>query len=340
MDDRINYLEDKLNSFPKQSLSLVPTPCHRLHFLSERYKVEVYCKRDDLTGFGFGGNKSRKLEFLIGEALEHGSDTLVACGGIQSNFCRLTAAAGAVNHMSVHLILGGGRPEEATGNALLDEMLGARIHYVESSEWNDWERESERVAVGLEAEGRKVFRIPIGGSVPVGVAGYVSAFGEILRDQERLSTSFDHIVHASASGGTQAGLVVGKAMTGWSGRIIGVSVSMDRETLEGKIFRLALETASLLDWVAGIGRGSVVVDDGFIGEGYAKRTRSAEKAIEIFARREGIFLDHVYTGKAGAALLDWFEKGRFSGQRVLFLHTGGEAELFAKDSFLLTGRRP
>jgi len=320
------YLEEKLNSFPRQPLSLVPTPCHRLDFLSEKYKLEVYCKRDDLTGFGFGGNKSRKLEFLISEALEHHSDTLITCGGIQSNFCRLTAAAGAVNNMSVHLILGGGRPEKATGNALLDNILGASVHYVASSDWNDWERESERVAAGLEAEGRKVFRIPIGGSVPVGVAGYVSAFAEILRDQARLAISFDHIIHASASGGTQAGLVLGKAMTGWRGRITGISVSMDRETLEQKVFQLALETASLLG--GGIDRESVTVEDGFIGEGYAKRTRSAEKAIEIFARREGIFLDHVYTGKAAAALLDWLEKGALSGQRVLFLHTGGQAELF------------
>ncbi len=125
----------KLQAFPRVPLSIVPTPCHRLNFLSDRYGVEVYCKRDDMTGFGFGGNKSRKLEFLVGEAREHQCDTLLTCGGIQSNFCRLTAAAGSVCGMSVHLLLGGKRPARAEGNVLLDELLGAELHYVESDDW-------------------------------------------------------------------------------------------------------------------------------------------------------------------------------------------------------------
>jgi len=329
MKEKLFYLEEKLKTFPQRSLSLVPTPCHRINYLSDRYGVEVYCKRDDLTGFGFGGNKSRKLEFLIGEALEHGSDAIVTSGGVQSNFCRLTAAAGAVTGMSVHLVLGGGRPAQATGNLILDEMLGAEIHFVDSSDWNDWEAESVKVTAELEMKGRKVFRIPIGGSVPVGVAGYVSAFIEIMKDQERLGLSFDHIIHASGSGGTQAGLVVGKALTGWDGRISGISVSMDGETLEHLVFALAVQTAGLLG--GSISRESVVVADHYIGEGYAIKTVAAEKAMEVFARKEGIFLDNVYTGKAASALLDWLEKGVLWGQKVLFLHTGGQAELFAKD---------
>ncbi|MEE9609953.1 MAG: D-cysteine desulfhydrase family protein [Desulfatiglandales bacterium] len=328
MDEKLSYLEERLKSFPRLPLSLAPTPCHRLDFLSEEYGVDLYCKRDDLTGFGFGGNKSRKLEFLMGEAREHGCDTLVTSGGIQSNFCRLAATAGAVARMTVHLILGGGRPKEATGNVLLNEMLGAHIHYVASSRWDDWEAESERVAANLEATGKKVFRIPIGGSVPVGVAGYIAAFLEILGDQERLNTSFGHIIHASGSGGTQAGLVVGKALTGWQGRVSGISVAMERETLEQTVFALALETAALLD--GKVERQSVLVNDHFVGDGYAVRTAGAEKAIDLFARREGIFLDHVYTGKAANALLDWLEKGELAGQKVLFLHTGGQVELFAK----------
>jgi D-cysteine desulfhydrase family pyridoxal phosphate-dependent enzyme len=328
VDEKLSFLEERLKSFPRLPLSLAPTPCHRLDFLSEEYGVDLYCKRDDLTGFGFGGNKSRKLEFLIGEAREHGSDTLITSGGIQSNFCRLTATAGAVAQMAVHLILGGGRPTEATGNVLLDEMLGAHIHYVTSTNWDEWEAESERVAADLEASGSKVFRIPIGGSVPVGVAGYTAAFSEILRDQKRLNTSFDHVIHASGSGGTQAGLVVGKELTGWQGRVSGISVAMERQTLEQAVFVLALETAALLG--GKVDRQSVLVNDHFIGDGYAIRTAGAEKAIELFARREGIFLDHVYTGKAANALLDWLEQGELSGQRVLFLHTGGQVELFAK----------
>jgi len=329
LEEKIIYLEERLKSFPKLSLSILPTPCHRLDFLSEKYGVDIYCKRDDMTGFGFGGNKSRKLEFLIGEAREHDCDTLVTSGGTQSNFCRLTAAAGAVNEMSVHLILGGGRPAEATGNVFLDKMLGAQIHYVVSTDWNDWEAKSKKIASDLAGKGRKVFRIPIGGSVPVGVAGYTAAFLEIMKDQTRLNTSFDQIIHASGSGGTQAGLVAGKELTGWPGRISGISVAMDKETLEKRVFELALKTASLLG--GRVNRKSVQVDDGFIGDGYAIRTTGSEKAIELFARREGIFLDHVYTGKAANALLDWLEKGALSGQRVLFIHTGGQVELFAKN---------
>ena len=207
-------------------------------------------------------------------------------------------------------------------------MLGAHIHYVTSTNWDDWEAESERLAANLEIQGRKVFRIPIGGSVPVGVAGYAAAFVEVMGDEERLNASFDHIIHASGSGGTQAGLVVGKELTGWPGRISGISVAMDRETLEKAVFVLALETASLLG--GRVSPESVLVDDDFIGEGYAIRTPRAEKAIELFAQREGIFLDHVYTGKAASALLAWLEKGELSGQKVLFLHTGGQVELFAK----------
>lgn len=327
MDEKALYLQERLKGFPRVPLSLTPTPCHRLKYLSERYGVEVYCKRDDLTGFGFGGNKSRKLEFLLAEAIHERCDTLVTCGGVQSNFCRLAAAAGVTSGMGVHLVLGGGRPRKATGNLVLDQTLGAEIHYVDSPDWDEWEKECGRLAEHLETQGKRVFRMPVGGSVPVGVAGYATAFLEILMDQEAAGASFDHILHASSSGGTQAGLVVGKDMTAWPGRITGVAVAGTRELLEQKVFELASETAVLLGGKAK--KDSVIVDGRYIGSGYAVKTPRAEKAIELFARQEGIFLDHVYTGKAAAALLDYLEKGLLSGQRVLFLHTGGLPELFA-----------
>lgn len=327
MNEMISRLRKRLDSFPRVPLSLVPTPCHRLDFLSERYGVELYCKRDDMTGFGFGGNKSRKLEFMVGEAKQHRCDTLLTCGGIQSNFCRLTAAAGAVAGMSVHLILGGKKPSRPSGNVLLDTMLGAEIHYVESADWAEWEEASERITESLESQGRRVFRIPVGGSVPVGVAGYAAVFLEIMLDQDRLGVEFDHIIHASGSGGTQAGLLVGKDLVGWPGSITGVSVAMKREELEEKVYKLASETAGILGGRAN--RQSLRVDDGHIGPAYAVRTAQAEEAIEVFARKEGIFLDHVYTGKAAGALLEMLDQGLLKGQKVLFLHTGGLPELFA-----------
>jgi D-cysteine desulfhydrase family pyridoxal phosphate-dependent enzyme len=325
--DKIDYLENRLGQFPQFPLSLVPTPCHRLNSLSDTYGVEIYCKRDDLTGFGLGGNKSRKLEFLIGEALKKGCDTVVTSGGIQSNFCRLAAAAGVVAGMSVYLVLGGKKQAQLTGNLVLDSLLGAHIRYVESPDWNDWEKESEALCKELTGKGKKVFRIPIGGSVPIGVVGYTTAFLEILNDEKKLGITFNQIVHATGSGGTQAGLVVGKEITGWTGVINGISVAMARDEMEQVIFNLADETAGILG--GRVERKTIKLDDGFIGPGYAVPTPEGEKAIEVFARREGIFLDHVYTGKAASALLYWLEQGNLSGQTVLFLHTGGHPELFA-----------
>jgi D-cysteine desulfhydrase family pyridoxal phosphate-dependent enzyme len=326
-EDKITYLEKRLGTFPQFPISLVPTPCHRLNSISDEYRVEVYCKRDDLTGFGLGGNKTRKLELLIGEALKKGCDTVVTSGGVQSNFCRIAAAAGIVAGLSVYLVLGGKQPAKPTGNVLLDDLLGAHIRYVDSPDWNEWEKQSEALSRELTEQGRKVFRIPIGGSVPVGVVGYTTAFLEILNDEKRLGVTFNQIVHATGSGGTQAGLVVGKEITGWPGMINGISVAMSRDEMEQVVFRLAVDTAGILG--GSIEPQSINLEDGFIGSGYAVPTPEGEKAIEVFARREGIFLDHVYTGKAASALIEWLEKGKLSGQTVLFLHTGGHPELFA-----------
>jgi 1-aminocyclopropane-1-carboxylate deaminase/D-cysteine desulfhydrase-like pyridoxal-dependent ACC family enzyme len=205
--------------------------------------------------------------------------------------------------------------------------LGADIRYVDSPDWNEWQAEAENVAHSLKEKGRKVFSIPIGGSVPVGAVAYVGAFLEIIEDEMRIGAPFDQIIHASGSGGTQAGLVVGKEMTGWSGKIRGISVAMGREELRVHVYKLALEAAGLVG--GRVDRDSVLVDDRFLGPGYAVRTPEAESAIEYFARHEGLFLDHVYTGKAAAALLSLLEQGRMSGKRILFIHTGGQPELFA-----------
>jgi D-cysteine desulfhydrase family pyridoxal phosphate-dependent enzyme len=327
MKDVIEYLKKKLDSFPRIPLSLTPTPCHRLNHISDKYGVEVFCKRDDLTGFGFGGNKTRKLELLIAEALERNCDTIVTSGGIQSNFCRITAAAGAYTGLSVHLLLGGKEPKRLTGNLILNKLLGATFHFIESDDWQEWEEKNKRIIQDLESQGRKVFLIPIGGSVPMGALAYTMAFIEILEDQERMGLSFDHIIHASGSAGTQAGLVAGKSLTGWQGRISGISVGMDRESLAEKVTTLANQTAQLIGGT--VDTTKVIVDDAYIGDGYAIHTQAGQDAIDFFSKKEGIFLDHVYTGKAAAALLDWLEKGKLKGEKVLFLHTGGTPELFA-----------
>ncbi len=323
----IQELKRRLSYFPRLNFSLLPTPCQRLRFVSEKYGVELYCKRDDLTGLAMGGNKSRKLEFLLAEAKERGCDALVACGGVQSNFCRMAASAASLAGMEMHLVLGGGTPKEARGNLLLDQMLGAKIHYVESSEWEDWESEALDLAARLESEGKKVFMMPVGGSVPIGILGYVEAFLEILEEGERLGIEFDHIVHASGSGGTQAGLVVGKELIGWPGRILGISVAMKKEKLEPHVLELASATAALLG--GKVSKEAVKVDDRYVGEAYAIPTGRGNRAVELMARREGIILDRVYTGKAMAGLLDYLEQGMLPGGKILFIHTGGQPELFA-----------
>lgn len=320
-------IQESLRPFPRLHNSLLPTPVHRLDYLSDEYGVNVYCKRDDLTGFGFGGNKTRKLDYLLPHALSQGCDTLIAIGANQSNFCRMAAAYGVAGNMEVHLILGGKEPENATGNLRLDHLLEVACHHVDSSDWDTWAHEAEKLERELTSQGKKVYRMPVGGSTSRGALGYVDAFSEIIADQSRLGVEFDTIIHASSSAGTQAGLVVGQAVSGWCGSIIGISVAKPQAIQEKDVLHLARTTAAEID--ACVDPSSIVVDDGYVGEGYAVVTPNCEKAVALFAQRLGIFLDYVYTGKAAAALIDYLQKGRFDNDaNVLFIHTGGNIELF------------
>ncbi|MBN2358982.1 MAG: D-cysteine desulfhydrase family protein [Deltaproteobacteria bacterium] len=314
---------------PRVQLADLPTPLTRLSRLSHQFGRHLYCKRDDLTGFAFGGNKARKLEFLVANARQACVDTLVAIGGMQSNFCRMAAAAAARAGLDCFLVLGGSRPRTPTGNIVLDQILGAHLNYCESEDWQDWEAAAEQLTARLRRRGRNVFSMPIGGSTPIGAIGYAVGMAEILRDARRLGVAIDHIVHASSSGGTQAGLLVGKALTGWPGEIHGISVAGNKVELANRVYRVAAGAAQLVG--AEISPHDVHVDDAFVGAGYGKPTEAGLVAIETFARQEGIFLDRVYTGKAGAALLSYLDVERFGPDEVvLFLHTGGAVELFAQ----------
>jgi D-cysteine desulfhydrase family pyridoxal phosphate-dependent enzyme len=323
----MSTIQEYLKPFRRLRNSLVPTPAHKLEYLSDKLDADLYCKRDDLTGFGFGGNKTRKLDFLLAQALERGCDTLIAIGANQSNFCRVAASYGVSANLEVHLVLGGAPPENPTGNLRIDHLLGVRCHHIDSADWDDWACEAEKLEKELTSRGRKVYRLPVGGSTPRGALGYVDAFAEILADQSRLGVEFDAIIHASSSAGTQAGLVIGQAITGWSGRIIGISVAKPRAELEREVRDLARATAAEIG--AAVEPWSIIVDDRYIGAGYAARTAGCEEAVTLFARQFGIFLDYVYTGKAAAAVIDYLRKGRFEkGANVLFIHTGGNIELF------------
>jgi len=323
----IRTIKEKLEPFTKLHYSLLPTPIHRLDCLSDDYGVNVYCKRDDLTGFGFGGNKTRKLDFLLAEACDQGCDTLIAIGANQSNFCRMAAAYGVAEGMEVHLVLGGKEPSIPTGNLRLDHLLGVTCHHVDSTDWDTWAEEAEKLETKLTSQGKKIYRMPVGGSTPRGALGYVDAFAEIIEDQSRLNVEFDAIMHASSSAGTQAGLIAGRAMADWHGRIIGISVAKPQDELKKEVLDLAKATAAEID--AKIDPAGIIVDDSYIGNGYAIRTPGCEEAVALFARKMGIFLDYVYTGKAAAGLIDTLRKGGFDkGANVLFIHTGGNIELF------------
>jgi 1-aminocyclopropane-1-carboxylate deaminase/D-cysteine desulfhydrase-like pyridoxal-dependent ACC family enzyme len=239
----------------------------------------------------------------------------------------MAAATGRVNNLDVHLVLGGAEPERATGNLLIDQLLGTERHHVLSNEWAKWNQEAELLEKHLTGIGRRVYRMPVGGSTPIGALGYVDGFSEIIDDAKKMKISFDTIIHASSSAGTQAGLVVGKEIAQWPGRIIGISVAKKKEDLEKEVLELAINTGRLLE--TNINRQSVIVDSMYRGEAYAAPTKESADAIRLFAQNCGIFLDNVYTGKAAAALIDYARDNRFEKhENILFIHTGGNIELF------------
>jgi len=326
-NNRMRTGEKLLQQFHRTSLSLLPTPFYKLDNISSKLSLNIYCKRDDLTGFGFGGNKTRKLDFLIADALSKQTNTIIAVGSGQSNFCRMAAAAGKVYNLNVHLVLGGKEQEKPTGNLLLDYLFGPEIHFIESDDWNILNEYAISLEKDLIATGKNVYRMPVGGSTTIGALGYVDAFYEILDDCKAQNISIDTIIHASSSGGTQAGLIVGKVLSGWQGRIIGMGVAKTTTQLTDEIYNLATATGKLFD--VSIERQDVIIDNQFMGSAYAARTEACTTACRMFAQMEGIILDNVYTGKAAAGLLEYARRGLFSQQEnVAFIHTGGAPEIF------------
>lgn len=320
-------LQQILNTYPKLRHALTPTPIHFLPALSRTLGRNIYCKRDDLSGFGFGGNKIRKLEFLVQDALKDGCDALITCGSNQSNWCRMTAAIGAANALEVHLVLGGGEPERLTGNLLLNGLLGAHPHYLATNDDAQLETAAAKLAEDLRARGKRPYYMIMGGSNGLGTLGYMAALQEIREQEDSLGIHFNAIVHATGSGGTQAGLLAGQVLSRWPGRIIGVCVSRPRPAQETRVATVLDRARATLE--VDLSRARIIVNDQHVGEGYRKNTLEAETAIEMFARLEGVFLDRVYTGKAAAGLIAMSRNGEFdAADNVLFLHTGGVPQLF------------
>jgi L-cysteate sulfo-lyase len=321
----------RIESLTRFPLAQLPTPIEELRSLSrELGGPELLIKRDDQTGLALGGNKTRKLEFLVGQALDQGADTLVTAGAAQSNHCRQTAAAAARAGLRCELLLNGTKPELPNGNVLLDELLGARIYWIQLSERAAKLRE---LPDQLRKEGRKPYVIPVGGSNGVGATGYVLAMIELVEQLDGIDRRVDHVVFASSSGGTQAGIVVGAKVTGFDGKLHGVSVDKgDRggAPYEHELAEIANETAEYISFDAKFTAGDFNVDYGYLGGGYGVASDLEREAIRLLGSREGILLDPVYTGRSMGALVDLIRKKAFrSDATVLFWHTGGAPALFA-----------
>jgi D-cysteine desulfhydrase family pyridoxal phosphate-dependent enzyme len=284
---------------------------------------EIWVKRDDLTGLAFGGNKTRKLEYLLADARAQGAELLITRGARQSNHCRQTAAAAAHAGMACTLVLNGDPPPKTHANLLLDHLLGAEIIWSGSS---DPESVLQQTYHEKKEAGRRAFLIPYGGSSPLGASAYADALGELLEQGER----FDRIVLATSSGGTQAGLLAGARLNSLDVTIDGISVDKQAEVLAPIVAQIATAVLPLVGAPGEITPEDALVDDRFLGGGYAIMGSLERDAIQLFARREGLLLDPVYTGRAAGGMLAKIRLGEIEAdERVLFWHTGGTPALFA-----------
>jgi L-cysteate sulfo-lyase len=326
---RFDAALERLDAIAALPLVRAPTPLEemvRLRAALGDGGPRLLVKRDDAIPFGFGGNKVRKLQIVAAQALATGADTLITCGGVQSNHARATAATAARLGLGCVIVANGDRPPRLTGNALLLELLGAEVEYVASRAERD--PGMERAAERLRREGRVPYVIPLGASTPRGALALARAVGEMLRQV----AAPDVIVHACSSGGTQAGLLVGCALNGLSTRVIGVSADDPAAEAAGAVERIVAGMGPLLglDGDELATACPIEVDDSFVADGYGLASEASREAQRLAARTEALFVDHTYTAKALAALIAYTRDGRLrDGQTVLFWHTGGQVALFA-----------
>ena len=331
-----------LARFPRVFLAHLPTPLERLDRLSKELGgVEIWIKRDDCTGLSTGGNKTRKLEFLMAEAQAMGADTVMTQGATQSNHARQTAAFSAKLGMACHILLedrtgSNDANYNGNGNVLLDHLHGATTS--KRAGGMDMAAEMDLVADRLRAEGRKVYIIPGGGSNATGALGYVNCAFELVSQANDRGMVIDHLVTATGSAGTQAGLITGLKAINARIPLTGIGVRAPKEKQEENVYNLALKTAEKLGCPGVVTRGDVVADSSYVGSGYGIPREDTLEAIRMFAQLEGLLLDPVYSGKGAAGLIDYCRTGKFKkGERVVFLHTGGSAALFGYDAVFAEG---
>ncbi|MBN1671538.1 MAG: D-cysteine desulfhydrase [Kiritimatiellae bacterium] len=323
-----------LAPFPRRRYTEGQTPLERVDRFSDAVGgPRITIKRDDLLGLTGGGNKTRKLEFLVADALAQGADTLITCGGIQSNHCRLTLAAAVKEGMKCRLVLEehvpGSYDPNASGNNFLYRMLGVE-KIVVCPAGTDLMNTMQEQAKELAAQDRKAYVIPVGGSTPLGSLGYVACAQEILAQMFDRGVTFDYVVCASCSAGTHAGLIIGFRGNNSGIPVLGINAAGRKRAQEERVYKLAQQTADLAGLQAPVPRVAVRCFDEYVGSGYSLPTPEMVKAVKLLAQTEGILLDPTYTGKAMAGVIDLARKGYFKkDDNVLFVHTGGSAGLFA-----------
>jgi D-cysteine desulfhydrase len=303
----------------------LPTPVEELPRLTKYLGgPRLLVKRDDQTGLAFGGNKTRKLEFLVAEAQAQGAKTLISAGALQSNHCRQTAAAAARFGLECILVLTGEMPSQPSANLLLDQLFGAEI--VPVADRADRDRILQETFNKAVQAGKEPYLVPYGGSSPIGALGYAFAVEEFVKQE----TGADWIVFATSSGGTQAGLTLGKRLFGYQGNILGISIDESEAWLKSHVSALASQASELLGERIEFSPEDVMASDAYCRAGYGVLTAAEREAVRLFAGYEGLLLDPVYTGRAAAGLIDLIRKGFFKREEtVLFWHTGGQPALFA-----------
>jgi L-cysteate sulfo-lyase len=316
-------------TLPRVSLGFLPTPLVFLKNLSAHLQgPDIYMKRDDCTGLATGGNKTRKLEFLVAQALQQGCDTLLTGGGMQSNHVRQTAAAAAIFGLKCHLVLNASQTRndlafEKNGNVVLDRILGAELHIV--SKDTNVADEMQSVYKKLKDDGLNPYLVPIGGSNAIGATGYINAIDELFQQCQALNLQATHLISATGSGGTQAGIIAGMHLKNWKIKSIGFCVGLNVrvQTVLNAICELhKINPAALAQ--------NYEIDESYIGGGYGQPTPECIAAIKLLAQTEGILMDPVYTGKAMAGLIDYVKKNIFAASdKIIFIHTGGSVALHA-----------
>jgi D-cysteine desulfhydrase family pyridoxal phosphate-dependent enzyme len=311
---------------PRVHFAHLPTPIEELPRLTEYLEgPKILVKRDDQTGLAFGGNKTRKLEFLVAEALEQGARMLITGGALQSNHCRQTAAAAARFGMDCTLVLNGEMPAQPSANLLLDQMFGAEIVTVADRAYRD--QTLQETFDKATAAGRRPYLVPYGGSSPTGALGYAFAVEEFMKQNVKV----DWMVFGTSSGGTHAGLVLGQRAFGYQGKVLGISIDEPEEWLKARVSKLASDASEKMGERIDFTGDDILANEEYCKAGYGVLTEAEREAVRLFAKYEGLLLDPVYTGRAAAGMIDLIRKGFFEkDETVLFWHTGGQPALFAE----------